>query len=267
MKYQKPQPKTKVKLHKKGANIAELAPSTPREATFNDAPPALAAPISPMISIPAQSVNTGVVTPTVQPLAQAMTFGQAFAAVRKAGLQVFDWNGKKYGTQLASQPKAPIVAHSPNPQGPPDLITHTPVPSPFVQGPPTFINGPEAWRNTPGSAPIPTPAPPAQKKALNPEQQRQQKLIEEGKAIAEARDKRIQEANKNFEYHKKAQEIMKNRELNAKAAQKEKETERGINTRKAMTNGIPTTKNPAASYWERQQAAAEMAYRMTHRNW
>lgn len=37
------------------------------------------------------------------------TFNQAFAEARRQGLKVFEWNGKKYGTQLASEVKPKTV--------------------------------------------------------------------------------------------------------------------------------------------------------------
>lgn len=38
------------------------------------------------------------------------SFNSAFAAARKAGLDVFEWNGKKYGTKLAESPKDNVSA-------------------------------------------------------------------------------------------------------------------------------------------------------------
>jgi len=43
-------------------------------------------------------------TPTV---ARRPTFGQAFAAARRAGLKEFSWNGGRYGTQLKGEDSAP----------------------------------------------------------------------------------------------------------------------------------------------------------------
>lgn len=42
-----------------------------------------------------------------QPSRFTGSFNNAFAAARKQGLQQFEWNGKLYGTQLATQQKAP----------------------------------------------------------------------------------------------------------------------------------------------------------------
>lgn len=45
-----------------------------------------------------------------QPSRFTGSFNNAFAAARQKGLQQFEWNGKLYGTQLATQQKAPIPA-------------------------------------------------------------------------------------------------------------------------------------------------------------
>ena len=42
-----------------------------------------------------------------QPSRFTGSFNNAFAAARKQGLKQFQWNGKLYGTQLATQQKAP----------------------------------------------------------------------------------------------------------------------------------------------------------------
>ena len=42
-----------------------------------------------------------------QPSRFTGSFNNAFAAARQKGLQQFEWNGKLYGTQLATQQKAP----------------------------------------------------------------------------------------------------------------------------------------------------------------
>lgn len=42
-------------------------------------------------------------------MAKLSAFGQAFADARKEGLKVFEFNGKKYGTKLASEVEQPSV--------------------------------------------------------------------------------------------------------------------------------------------------------------
>jgi len=51
-----------------------------------------------------------------EPKAEPMKFGAAFAAARKAGQKTFEWQGKKYTTDMASdKPKAAPKAESPKP--------------------------------------------------------------------------------------------------------------------------------------------------------
>ena len=73
------------------------------------------------------------VLPAIEP-AKAMSFKETFAAQRKAGAKTFDWNGKKYTTELAApttKPKAAPIAAPANVAAP----TPAPVaaPAPAVQ--------------------------------------------------------------------------------------------------------------------------------------
>lgn len=45
-------------------------------------------------------------TPAVKPKTKRQSFNSAFAAARKQGLSEFTWNGKRYGTKLASEVKS-----------------------------------------------------------------------------------------------------------------------------------------------------------------
>ena len=61
--------------------------------------------------------------------AKPMSFKETFAALRKAGAKTFEWNGKKYTTELASPKKAPVpVASKPVP-APAVAQAAAPVPS------------------------------------------------------------------------------------------------------------------------------------------
>ena len=71
-----------------------------------------AEPVTVMIAQP--SFNGA---PTILPLRERAkaatpkykTFGEAFAAARKAGLKVFEWKGKSYNTNIANIPTIPEV--------------------------------------------------------------------------------------------------------------------------------------------------------------
>jgi len=65
--------------------------------------PAAPAPAAPAPAAPA---------PAAAPNYDAMPFGQAFGAARKAGAKDFTWKGKKYAVQMA-----PKQAATPNPAG------------------------------------------------------------------------------------------------------------------------------------------------------
>ena len=58
-------------------------------------------PVSPLNLIPE---STPVTPSVVQPITTTpQTFAQAFSAARRAGVKVFDYKGKKYGTQLKGE--------------------------------------------------------------------------------------------------------------------------------------------------------------------
>ena len=58
-------------------------------------------PVSPLSLIPE---STPVTPSVVQPITTTpQTFAQAFSAARRAGVKVFDYKGKKYGTQLKGE--------------------------------------------------------------------------------------------------------------------------------------------------------------------
>ena len=58
-------------------------------------------PVSPLSLIPE---STPVTPSIIQPITTTpQTFAQAFSAARRAGLKVFDYKGKKYGTQLKGE--------------------------------------------------------------------------------------------------------------------------------------------------------------------
>lgn len=61
-------------------------------------------PVSPLSLIPESTP----VTPNIsQPITTTpQTFAQAFSAARRAGVKVFDYKGKKYGTQLKGETEA-----------------------------------------------------------------------------------------------------------------------------------------------------------------
>lgn len=61
-------------------------------------------PVSPLNLIPE---STPVTPNIIQPITTTpQTFAQAFSAARKAGVKVFDYKGKKYGTQLKGETEA-----------------------------------------------------------------------------------------------------------------------------------------------------------------
>lgn len=61
-------------------------------------------PVSPLNLIPE---STPVTPSIIQPITTTpQTFAQAFSAARKAGVKVFDYKGKKYGTQLKGETEA-----------------------------------------------------------------------------------------------------------------------------------------------------------------
>lgn len=61
-------------------------------------------PVSPLNLIPE---STPVTPSVIQPITTTpQTFAQAFSAARKAGVKVFDYKGKKYGTQLKGETEA-----------------------------------------------------------------------------------------------------------------------------------------------------------------
>lgn len=51
-------------------------------------------------------------TKTDKPKKKLSAFGQAFADARKAGKSTFEWNGKKYTTEMASKKKKKSVSKS-----------------------------------------------------------------------------------------------------------------------------------------------------------
>lgn len=61
-------------------------------------------PVSPLNLIPESTPATPNI---IQPITTTpQTFAQAFSAARKAGAKVFDYKGKKYGTQLKGETEA-----------------------------------------------------------------------------------------------------------------------------------------------------------------
>lgn len=96
--------------------------------------------------------------PALDPVRQPkqLTFDQAFAAARKAGLKIFPWNGKNYTTDLAEtkpaavKPAAPITPTSASkpagtskttapatnrlPASPNSKVSRPPEPEPVLQG-------------------------------------------------------------------------------------------------------------------------------------
>lgn len=61
-------------------------------------------PVSPLNLIPESAPATPNI---IQPITTTpQTFAQAFSAARKAGAKVFDYKGKKYGTQLKGETEA-----------------------------------------------------------------------------------------------------------------------------------------------------------------
>ena len=58
-------------------------------------------PVSPLSLIPESTPVTPDISQPIIPTPQ--TFAQAFSAARRAGLKVFDYKGKKYGTQLKGE--------------------------------------------------------------------------------------------------------------------------------------------------------------------
>lgn len=55
---------------------------------------------------PASPINTiknNYIQPAIQQIQKPISFAQAFSLARKAGLKVFDYKGKKYGTQLKGE--------------------------------------------------------------------------------------------------------------------------------------------------------------------
>jgi hypothetical protein len=64
---------------------------------------------------PGWDSKTEAAAPAAEP-AKPMKFGEAFSAARKAGQKTFEWQGKKYTTEMASdKPKAAPKAESPKP--------------------------------------------------------------------------------------------------------------------------------------------------------
>ena len=61
-------------------------------------------PVSPLDLIPETVYPTPNISQPIIPTPQ--TFAQAFSAARRAGLKVFDYKGKKYGTQLKGETEA-----------------------------------------------------------------------------------------------------------------------------------------------------------------
>ena len=61
-------------------------------------------PVSLLSLIPESAPATPNISQPIIPTPQ--TFAQAFSAARKAGLKVFDYKGKKYGTQLKGETEA-----------------------------------------------------------------------------------------------------------------------------------------------------------------
>lgn len=58
-------------------------------------------PVSPLSLIPESTPVTPNISQPIIPTPQ--TFAQAFSAARRAGVKVFDYKGKKYGTQLKGE--------------------------------------------------------------------------------------------------------------------------------------------------------------------
>ena len=61
-------------------------------------------PVSPLNLIPETVYPTPNISQPIIPTPQ--TFAQAFSAARRAGVKVFDYKGKKYGTQLKGETEA-----------------------------------------------------------------------------------------------------------------------------------------------------------------
>ena len=74
-----------------------------------------------------EDMDSLVAAPRFEPEAETKkTFKQAFAAARGAGDKTFEWNGKKYTTELASEKKAapaPAAAPAAKPAAPAE-VTH-----------------------------------------------------------------------------------------------------------------------------------------------
>lgn len=90
--------------------------------TLDPLPPvATTAPVSvpgkTTVQASAVTVPSASSTKPVEPLPQPKNFGSAFAQARKAGLSVFEWNGKQYTTQTkeeaAAGRKAPAKTSTP----------------------------------------------------------------------------------------------------------------------------------------------------------
>lgn len=95
---------------------------------------AAAAPASPALAI---VIEAGAPAKAAEP-AKAMSFKETFAAQRKAGAKTFDWNGKKYTTELAApkaKPKAaPTAAPTPAPVAAPAPAAQKTTLAPAVEG-------------------------------------------------------------------------------------------------------------------------------------
>lgn len=103
-----------------------------------------------------------------QPSRFTGSFNNAFAAARQKGLQQFEWNGKLYGTQLATQQKAPTQQKAAPANEPTYLdsmrrgslpqvdvvakrVSTTPIPAPVqpAQNTPNYETSPQIRRYTP----------------------------------------------------------------------------------------------------------------------
>ena len=75
-------------------------------------------PVSPLNLIPESVPPTPDISQPIIPTPQ--TFAQAFSAARRAGVKVFDYKGKKYGTQLKGETETAgkgVVAETKTKQG------------------------------------------------------------------------------------------------------------------------------------------------------
>lgn len=71
-------------------------------------------PVTPSNRTAIERTNAKYNTPAVKPKTKRQSFNSAFAAARKQGLSEFTWNGKRYGTKLASETKSVTATTSNN---------------------------------------------------------------------------------------------------------------------------------------------------------